>query len=78
MRSLLARAPGSSFRHALAERGVKAIGVDPSQQMMAVARDRWPEADFRITEACELPLADVSVDGYRCRVVAHSLNWCAP
>ncbi|WP_445528165.1 class I SAM-dependent methyltransferase [Streptomyces cyslabdanicus] len=81
-RHRVALAPGACtwqlLRHALAERGVKAIGVDPSEQMMAVARDRWPEADFRITDAGELPLAGVSVDGCRCRVVAHSLIRCAP
>ncbi|WP_306307639.1 class I SAM-dependent methyltransferase [Nocardia paucivorans] len=31
----------------LAERGVRAIGVDPSEPMLAAARSRWPEADFR-------------------------------
>ncbi|WP_149827530.1 methyltransferase domain-containing protein [Streptomyces tailanensis] len=57
----------------LAERGVKAIGVDPSERMIAVSRGRWPEADFRIAEAYELPLADASVDGYRADKVFHEL-----
>ncbi|WP_331747796.1 methyltransferase domain-containing protein (plasmid) [Streptomyces sp. NBC_00984] len=57
----------------LTERGVKAVGVDPSERMIAVARGRWPEADFRIAEAYELPLADASVDGYRADKVFHEL-----
>ncbi|TDD32831.1 methyltransferase domain-containing protein [Saccharopolyspora elongata] len=57
----------------LAERGVRAIGVDPDELMIAVARDRWPEADFRVAGACELPLADASVDGYRADKVFHEL-----
>ena len=31
----------------LVERGVTAVGVDPGERMIAVARARWPEADFR-------------------------------
>lgn len=31
----------------LAERGSRAIGVDVSEQMIAVARHRWPSGDFR-------------------------------
>lgn len=57
----------------LTERGVKAVGVDPSGRMIAVARGRWPEADFRIAGAYELPLADASVDGYRADKVFHEL-----
>ncbi|MFB6878946.1 methyltransferase domain-containing protein [Streptomyces sp. NPDC056323] len=57
----------------LAERGVKAVGVDPSERMIVVARGRWPEADFRIAGAYELPLADASVDGYRADKVFHEL-----
>ncbi|MFF1593041.1 methyltransferase domain-containing protein [Streptomyces sp. NPDC058286] len=58
----------------LAERGVKAVGVDPDERMTTVARDRWPEADFRIAEAYELPLPDASVDGYRADKVFHELD----
>lgn len=57
----------------LGERGVRSVGVDPSEQMIAVARGRWPEADFRIAGAYELPLADASVDGYRADKVFHEL-----
>ncbi|MEW2160568.1 methyltransferase domain-containing protein [Streptomyces sp. NPDC007189] len=57
----------------LAERGVKAVGVDPDTRMIAVARGRWPGADFRVAGAHDLPLADASVDGYRADKVFHEL-----
>ncbi|MBA4864160.1 methyltransferase domain-containing protein [Streptomyces sp. PSKA54] len=57
----------------LAERGVKAVGVDPDKRMIAVAHARWPEADFRIAGAYELPLVDSSVHGYRADKVFHEL-----
>lgn len=57
----------------LTERGVKDVGVDPSERMIAIARGRRPEADFRIAGAYEPPLADASVDGYRADKVIHEL-----
>ncbi|MFI5875351.1 methyltransferase domain-containing protein [Streptomyces sp. NPDC051445] len=57
----------------LAERGVTAVGVDPDERMIAVARGRWPEADFRVADAYALPLADSSVDGCRADKVFHEL-----
>ncbi|RFU83032.1 methyltransferase domain-containing protein [Streptomyces triticagri] len=57
----------------LAGQGVEAIGVDPSEPMIAVARERWPAADFRVAGAYELPLPDASVDGYRADKVFHEL-----
>ncbi|WP_338492657.1 methyltransferase domain-containing protein [Streptomyces sp. SJL17-4] len=57
----------------LAEGGVTAVGVDPSERMIAVARRRWPRADFRIAGASGLPLPDASVDGYRADKVFHEL-----
>ncbi|MER6127208.1 methyltransferase domain-containing protein [Streptomyces sp. NPDC001795] len=57
----------------LAERDVKAAGLYPDERMMAVARGRWPEADFRMAGAYELPLPDASADGYRADKVFHEL-----
>ncbi|MFI7147472.1 methyltransferase domain-containing protein [Nonomuraea sp. NPDC050022] len=57
----------------LAERGVRAIGVDVSEQMLTAARDRWPGADFRLGDACDLPVADGGVAGYRAEKVFHEL-----
>ncbi|MGW0708191.1 methyltransferase domain-containing protein [Streptomyces sp. NPDC002643] len=58
----------------LAERGVHAVGVDPSPRMLAAARERWPEADFREAGAEDLPFADGSVRGYRADKVFHVLQ----
>ncbi|MBA2811441.1 methyltransferase domain-containing protein [Streptomyces sp. KM273126] len=58
----------------LANRGMKAVGVDPSERMIAVARARWPESDFHNAGAYELPLADSSMDGYRADKVFHELG----
>jgi ubiquinone/menaquinone biosynthesis C-methylase UbiE len=57
----------------LTGQGVRAVGVDPDERMIAVARGRWPEADFRIADAYRLPLADASVAGYRADKVFHEL-----
>ncbi|MFE1551484.1 methyltransferase domain-containing protein [Streptomyces sp. NPDC058718] len=57
----------------LAEREVKAVGVDLSERMIAVARGRWPGADFRPAGAYELPLREGSVDGYRADKLFHEL-----
>ncbi|MEU4076267.1 SAM-dependent methyltransferase [Streptomyces venezuelae] len=81
---LLGAAPGTSVVDVgcgagravaeLAERGVKAVGVDPSERMIAAARGRWPEADFRVAGAYELPLPGASVVGYRADKVFHELD----
>ncbi|MFH8371476.1 methyltransferase domain-containing protein [Streptomyces sp. NPDC018031] len=58
----------------LAARGVRAVGVDPDPHMIAVARERWPEGDFRSAGAYRLPLADGSAAGYRADKVFHELD----
>ncbi|MDT0318002.1 methyltransferase domain-containing protein [Streptomyces millisiae] len=58
----------------LAERGVHAVGVDPSPVMLAAARTRWPGGEFREAGAEELPFADGSVHGYRADKVFHVLR----
>jgi ubiquinone/menaquinone biosynthesis C-methylase UbiE len=56
----------------LTERGVRALGVDISEQRIAVARRRFPNCDFRIAAAETLPLEDGTVAGYRAeRVYQH-------
>ncbi len=49
----------------LAGRGIKAIGVDISEQMIAVARQRFPNRDFRLAAAESLPFEDDVLDRYR-------------
>ena len=47
---------------AAAERGAQAIGIDLSPQMIEVARDRYPELDFRLGSAEDLPVQTDSQD----------------
>lgn len=57
----------------LHEQGVAAIGVDPSEQMITVARRRWPDLEFRTAAAEALPFADGELAGYRADKVYHVL-----
>ncbi|KPC71768.1 methyltransferase domain-containing protein [Streptomyces sp. NPDC006349] len=57
----------------LAETGLTAIGVDPDERMVEVARQRWSGTDFRMADAYRLPFADATVDGYRSDKVFHEL-----
>jgi SAM-dependent methyltransferase len=57
----------------LSQRGVRAIGVDRSEQMIALARRRWPEVDARVGDACALPFEDGELAGYRADKVLHTL-----
>lgn len=57
----------------LSQRGMRVVGVDLSEQMLAAARDRWPGNDFRCADATALPLQDFSMDGYRADKVFHEL-----
>lgn len=58
----------------LYDRKVAAIGVDVSEDMIAVAQQRWPDADFRFGDAYELPLGDREMVGYRADKVFHELH----
>ncbi len=49
----------------LSARGIHAIGVDISQQMITSARKRFPDGDFRLAAARSLPFADHEVHLYR-------------
>lgn len=80
---LLALAPGQAVVDAgcgagravaeLGDRGMRAVGIDPDPQMIAVARRRWSEQEFRLGTAGELPLVDGSVAGYRADKVFHAV-----
>ncbi|MFI6318256.1 methyltransferase domain-containing protein [Nonomuraea sp. NPDC050556] len=80
---LLALAPGATVADVgcgagravteLAGRGLKAVGVDLSEQMIGVARERWPELDFRLGDAFHLPFEDGELAGYRADKVLHDL-----
>lgn len=58
----------------LVERGVHAVGVDPDQGMIEVAKERWPAGEFHVGDAYNLPLATGSVAGYRVDKVLHLLD----
>ncbi|MFJ5117481.1 class I SAM-dependent methyltransferase [Kitasatospora sp. NPDC088548] len=47
---------------ALVSRGHRTIGVDQSPEMLAKARERVPQAEFRVGRLESLPLEDDSVD----------------
>ncbi|MFP3961788.1 methyltransferase domain-containing protein [Actinomadura fulvescens] len=58
----------------LTGRGVRAVGLDLSEQMIAAARHRFPDGDFRLGTAYELPFEDGEVTGYRAEKVFHTLD----
>ena len=55
-------------RHAvyLAELGHRVIGVDSSPEMLAVAREKLPDAEFHEADLVQLPLPDQAVDVVVC------------
>jgi SAM-dependent methyltransferase len=57
----------------MAERGARAVGIDPDERMITVAGQRWPAADFRVASAYELPFTDGALNGYRAEKVYHVL-----
>jgi ubiquinone/menaquinone biosynthesis C-methylase UbiE len=67
-------------RHAaaLAEAGHRTIGVDQSAEMLALARDKVPEAEFRTGDLTALPLDDDSVDVAVCSLALTHLPDPAP
>ncbi|GAA5037495.1 SAM-dependent methyltransferase [Thermocatellispora tengchongensis] len=50
------------FAAFLAERGHQVLGVDGSPEMLALARERVPQAEFRLGDLHRLPVPDESVD----------------
>ncbi|MGW4639499.1 methyltransferase domain-containing protein [Sphaerisporangium sp. NPDC004334] len=57
----------------LADRGARAVGVDVDEQMIALARQRWPYVEFRVGDANALPFEDGEIEGYRADKVIHTL-----
>ncbi|MFD0855030.1 methyltransferase domain-containing protein, partial [Actinomadura adrarensis] len=57
----------------LGARGVRAVGIDASAQMISVARLRYPAADVRLGNALALPFEDGELVGYRADKVLHDL-----
>ena len=72
---LAALAPGDALdaacgtgRHAaeLAALGHRVVGVDTTEAMLAIAREKVPDADFRRGRLEQLPLDDASIDVLTC------------
>ena len=57
----------------LADQGVRVMGIDVSDQMIALARERWPDGKFRVGDAYALPLGNGEAAGYRADKVIHAL-----
>jgi SAM-dependent methyltransferase len=51
-----------AFLRLVAERGARPSGLDASESLIAVARERLPEADLRVGEMEALPYADDTFD----------------
>jgi SAM-dependent methyltransferase len=62
----------------LVERGHDVTGIDQSPEMLAIARDRFPQADFRIGDLHELPLPDGAVDVVVCGLALAHVPDLAP
>ncbi len=67
-------------RHArwLAERGHQVIGVDSSPDMLALARERVPAAEFRLGDLHRLPVDDATVDLVVCALALNHHPSVAP
>jgi ubiquinone/menaquinone biosynthesis C-methylase UbiE len=57
----------------LADQGVRVMGIDINDQMIALARGRWPSGEFRAGDAYALPLEDGDAMAYRADKVIHAL-----
>ncbi|MFB4301392.1 methyltransferase domain-containing protein [Actinomadura sp. NTSP31] len=57
----------------LTARGVRAVGLDLDERMIAVARTRLPDADLRVADARALPFRAGELAGYRADKVLHNL-----
>jgi ubiquinone/menaquinone biosynthesis C-methylase UbiE len=54
---------GSGYAaHVAAERNVQVSGVDAAEALVAIARARTPDGDFRVGDMFDLPFADNSFD----------------
>ncbi|MFI0367403.1 methyltransferase domain-containing protein [Actinomadura sp. 1N219] len=58
----------------MGELGARAVGVDPDERMISLARERWPGANFRAGDAYGLPYVDGALHGYRADKVFHVLD----
>src|SRR5262249_12969157 len=62
----------------LAQLGHTVIGVDATPQMLEIAREKVPEADFRTGDLHALPIDDASVDLVVCAIAVSHLPDLTP
>jgi hypothetical protein len=62
----------------LAERGHQVIGVDSAPEMLALARERVPQAEFRPGDLDRLPVPDAQVDLVVCALALTHLPTLQP
>ena len=64
-----------NYTDALARQGIRLIGIDPSEKMLAQARAKNDTIDWRIGTAENIPLANNTVDGALGTLTIH--HWTA-
>ncbi|HTF03766.1 MAG TPA: class I SAM-dependent methyltransferase [Bacteroidia bacterium] len=60
-----------NYTIAFSNRGVKLIGIDPSEAMLSIARSRSADVEWKNGKAESIPLADNSVDGILAVLTTH-------
>jgi ubiquinone/menaquinone biosynthesis C-methylase UbiE len=67
-------------RHALllAELGQRVTGVDATEAMLAVAREKMPAADLRLGQLDALPIDDASIDVLTCALALEHVRDIRP
>jgi len=61
------------FYELLRERMVDYVGVDSSEQLIQIAKQKYPDLEFRVTDALDLPFADDSFDKVVSVAVLHHI-----
>lgn len=60
-----------NYTHALKQKGLSFIGVDPSDEMLSKARQRYPEIEWRLGTAERTDLEDNTIDGIMGSLTIH-------
>ncbi len=58
---------------ALKDRGVEYLGADDSEELIKIARQKYPEANFQIADGLNLPFEENSLDKIYCIAVFHHI-----
>lgn len=52
-----------NYTSALSKEGLNIIGIDPSPEMLKIAKSKYPQIQWQLGSSEEIPLEDASVDG---------------